>query len=82
MRLAGWLETTLQDGIAWQQFRRLVTSQGGEVSVVDKPALLPHAPLVETVAAERSGYLLGIDAREVGETSVELGAGETRKGSH
>ena len=72
-------ETTLQDGIAWQQFRRLVTSQGGEVSVVDKPALLPHAPLVETVAAERSGYLLGIDAREVGETSVELGAGRTRK---
>ena len=72
-------ETTLQDGIAWQQFRRLVTSQGGEVSVVDKPALLPHAPLVETVAAERSGYLLGIDAREVGETSVELGAGRARK---
>ena len=72
-------ETTLQDGIAWQQFRRLVTSQGGEVSVVDKPALLPQAPLVETVAAERSGYLLGIDAREVGETSVELGAGRTRK---
>ena len=72
-------ETTLQDGIAWQQFRRLVTSQGGEVSVVDKPALLPQAPLVETVAAERSGYLLGIDAREVGETSVELGAGRARK---
>lgn len=72
-------ETILQDGIAWQQFRRLVTSQGGEVSVVDKPALLPHAPLVETVAAERSGYLLGIDAREVGETSVELGAGRARK---
>lgn len=72
-------ETILQDGIAWQQFRRLVTSQGGEVSVVDKPALLPQAPLVETVAAERSGYLLGIDAREVGETSVELGAGRARK---
>ena len=72
-------ETTLQDGIAWQQFRRLVTSQGGEVSVVDKPTLLPQAPFVETVAAERSGYLLGIDAREVGETSVELGAGRTRK---
>ena len=72
-------ETTLQDGIAWQQFRRLVTSQGGEVSVVDNPALLPQAPLVETVAAEGSGYLLGIDAREVGETSVELGAGRARK---
>jgi len=72
-------ETTLQDGIAWQQFRRLVTSQGGEVSVVDKPALLPQAPFVETVAAERSGYLLGIDAREVVETSVELGAVRARK---
>ncbi len=72
-------ETTLQDGIAWQQFRRLVTSQGGDVSVVDKPTLLPQAPFVETVAAERSGYLLGIDAREVGETSVELGAGRARK---
>jgi len=42
--------------------------------------LLPHAQLVKTITAPRSGYLSGIHAREVGETAVELGAGRARKG--
>ena len=48
--------------------------------VIDDPRLLPQAPIVEVVRATRPGFILGIDARQVGEASVELGAGRARKG--
>lgn len=73
------VETTLESGRAFESFRRLVEAQGGDVRYVDEPNLLPVAPIIETVLAPKSGYLLGINAREVGETSVELGAGRARK---
>ncbi|NMB67365.1 MAG: pyrimidine-nucleoside phosphorylase [Chloroflexi bacterium] len=72
-------EDALESSRALESFRRLVQAQGGDVRYVDEPDRLPHAPLVETVPATRAGYLLGINAREVGETSVELGAGRARK---
>ena len=72
-------EKTLINGKAWQRFRKLVMSQDGNVRYVDEPDRLPSAPLIETINSERSGYLSWIDAREIGETSVELGAGRARK---
>ncbi len=72
-------EGALESGRALESFRRLVQAQGGDVRYVDEPNRLPQALLVETVPASRAGYLLGINAREVGETSVELGAGRARK---
>jgi pyrimidine-nucleoside phosphorylase len=73
-------EAALEDGRALERFRALVLAQGGDVAYVDDPQRLPHAALVETVAAPRAGYLQEIDAQEVGETSVELGAGRAKKG--
>ncbi|GAP15154.1 pyrimidine-nucleoside phosphorylase [Longilinea arvoryzae] len=72
-------EAALESSRALASFRRLVQAQGGDVRYVDEPDRLPAAPLIETVTAPRAGYLLGINAREVGETSVELGAGRARK---
>ncbi|HWQ04936.1 MAG TPA: thymidine phosphorylase [Longilinea sp.] len=73
------VESALESGRALESFRRLVEAQGGDVRYVDEPERLPVAPLIETFLAPRAGYLLGINAREVGETSVELGAGRARK---
>jgi pyrimidine-nucleoside phosphorylase len=72
-------QTALDGGSAWSKFRTLVATQGGDVHYIDNPDLLPRAPLIETVTAPRSGYLSGINARQVGETAVELGAGRARK---
>ena len=74
------IEKVLADGMAWEHFRKLVTAQGGDVAYVDDPARLPAAKLVETVPAPQTGYLTGVHAQIVGETSVELGAGRARKG--
>ena len=72
-------ETALQNGQAWERFRMLVQAQGGDVRFVDEPERLAKAPLVETTPSPRSGYLTEIQAREIGETAVDLGAGRARK---
>lgn len=73
-------EEALREGRAWQQFRTLVQVQGGDVRMVDQPELLPRAAFIEEVYASQEGYLSAINAREVGETSVDLGAGRIKKG--
>ncbi len=70
----------LDGGRAWERFRMLVETQGGDVAFIDQPELLPTAPLVETSMAPRSGHLARIHARIVGETVVELGGGRAKKG--
>ncbi|MCB9075990.1 MAG: pyrimidine-nucleoside phosphorylase [Anaerolineaceae bacterium] len=74
------LAQALADGTAWAKFVEWITAQGGDQAVIDQPGLLPQAPLVETVAAPRSGFIAAIDAAEVGKTGVMLGGGRTKKG--
>jgi pyrimidine-nucleoside phosphorylase len=73
-------EKSIADGSAFAKFRQLVSAQGGDVSFVDDPDKLPKAGLVQVVTAPRSGSLLQVQARAVGEASVALGAGRSRKG--
>lgn len=73
-------EATISSGAAWEKFCQLVKVQGGDVSYIEDPSKLPKAKLVETIKAERGGYLAEINAREVGETAVTLGAGRQKKG--
>ncbi len=65
---------------AWEKFRQLVFAQGGEVATIDNPARLPQAKFIETINAQAAGFVLGINARTVGETTVDLGAGRQKKG--
>jgi len=73
-------EEALNSGKALAMFRKLVAAQGGDVRFVDDSSLFPQAPIIEMVLAERSGYIAQIHAREVGDTSVILGAGREVKG--
>ena len=70
----------LESGAALEKFRTLVEAQGGDVSYVDDLDKLPKATLVETVFADRAGSVCNLNAREVGETAVDLGAGRAKKG--
>jgi pyrimidine-nucleoside phosphorylase len=70
----------LKDGSALARFRQLVIAQGGDVSYVDDPSKFPKAPFIEEIRSPRAGYLKWIDAKEIGETSVDLGAGRAKKG--
>ena len=70
----------LDSGQAWDKFVELVRAQDGDVAMIENPALLPQARLVKDVLAPSSGYIAGVDAAQVGMTSVELGAGRAKKG--
>ena len=72
-------EQSIQDGEAWEKFRQLVVAQGGNVDVVDQPNQLPQAKYVEAVKSPHQGYLSRIHARLIGEASVLLGAGRSKK---
>jgi len=72
-------ENALASGAAWEKFKQLIEFQGGDISYLEHPDRLPSAPLIKTVNSPQSGYLSRIDARTVGETSVDLGAGRAKK---
>ena len=74
------VERSLEGGDGLEKFKQLVKAQGGDLGPVEHPDRLPSAPIVIDVPAGRAGYLTRIDAREVGLTAMELGAGRERKG--
>jgi pyrimidine-nucleoside phosphorylase len=73
-------ESKLKDGSAEKRFHGLVEAQGGDVVFVRNPDRLPSAELIEEVVSPRNGYLKTVNAQEVGEASVDLGAGRLKKG--
>jgi pyrimidine-nucleoside phosphorylase len=73
-------EQSIAEGRAFEKFRQLVRAQGGDVSYVDDPDKMEKASMVEVIPAPKSGWIQQIQAREVGEAAVSLGAGRARKG--
>jgi pyrimidine-nucleoside phosphorylase len=71
----------LDSGHAVESFRRMIEAQGGDPKVVDDPqAVLPKAPVITPILAQRDGYLAAVDAQALGRASGELGAGRKKKG--
>ena len=74
-------EEALSSGEAIETFGRMVEAQGGDPRVVDEPReVLPRAPVMVPLEAERSGFLSSVDAEAIGRAAVALGAGRRRKG--
>jgi len=71
-------EAALADGRAAEVFARMVSALGGPDDFLDHtPRYLAHAPVVRPCSAGRSGYVAGMDARQVGIAVVALGGGRT-----
>jgi pyrimidine-nucleoside phosphorylase len=72
-------DSALRSGAAWERFRALVQAQGGDLTYIDDPDLLPKPAHIETIPSPRTGYIKGLNARQVGETAVLLGGGRAKK---
>jgi pyrimidine-nucleoside phosphorylase len=70
----------LSDGTAFEKFRTLIKAQGGDLSFVDNPDRLPRASIIETLTAQKRGYIQQLSALEIGVAALDLGAGRERKG--
>ncbi len=69
------LATRLDDGRAFEVFRRMVTAQGGDVRVIDEPNRLPQPCAVMDVLAPQSGFVTFVDAQQIGRVVLQLGGG-------
>jgi pyrimidine-nucleoside phosphorylase len=74
------LDELIQNGAGLAKFRELVAAQGGDVSMVDDPSLLPQARIKVDIPVEENGFVVQISALQVARASLELGAGRARKG--
>lgn len=71
-------EAALADGRAAETFARMVSALGGPDDFLEHAArYLPPAPVVRPCMAERSGYVVGMNARQVGIAVVALGGGRS-----
>lgn len=75
------LEEVIQNGRALEVFKVFLSEQGGDASVVDHPEKLPDAQFKIPVLSEKSGYVSGITANEIGTAAMLLGAGRATKDS-
>jgi pyrimidine-nucleoside phosphorylase len=71
----------LWTGRGLEPFRRMVEAQGGDPRVVDDPeAVLPRAPVIAPILADREGTLAEVDAEAIGRAAAALGAGRAHRG--
>ena len=71
-------QRAIDSGDALERFRRIIEVQGGDSRVVDDVSRLPSVDTRHVLKADRSGYLVRMDAGLVGRASVALGAGRDR----
>ena len=73
-------EQTITDGSAMKKLEELISAQNGDTAYIRNLELLPKASLHRTITASKGGWVKTVDAKEVGESSVALGAGRSKKG--
>lgn len=73
------LEDAIASGRALEKFRDMVERQHGDPEVIDDYSMLPRAKNSLKIKADRPGYLVDIDAYEVGMTNLMLGGGRKKK---
>jgi len=72
------LQEALQNGTAYQKFLELVEAQGGDVNSLLEPSLLLSKDTVE-VLSEKEGFIMDINAMDIGKAAMRLGAGRETK---
>lgn len=69
----------INNGKAYNKFLELIKNQNGDIHYIENPEKFEKAKYIFPVTALKSGYIAQLDARAVGEISVELGAGRVKK---
>ncbi len=73
------LEHAVSSGRALDKFREVVEGQGGDPTVLDDPAVLPQADVVEVYEAPAAGFVSRVEPRTIGKAIVALGGGREKK---
>ena len=69
----------IADGSAFEKLKQMIGAQGGDVSYLEHPEKFPVSKNHIEVIAKEEGYVCRIDALEIGESAMRLGAGRATK---
>lgn len=69
----------INNGEALNKFKELIQIQGGDISYIDNPELFRKAKYILPVTANKNGYIKALDAKTIGEISMNLGSGRIKK---
>lgn len=73
------LKTNLENDKGFEKLVELVKAQHGDSSVILDPSRFPAAKNIVPVKSTKSGYLSKMDALQIGQVALELGAGRHTK---
>lgn len=66
---------SIKSGKAYDKLKEMVSYQGGKISHIESPELLPKSKYILKVKSSQKGYVNFIDAEKMGQLAVSLGAG-------
>lgn len=72
-------EDVLENGKAFDKFKKMVREQGGDTSYLDNTEKFKISDEHGEVLSEKDGYIYEENAHEFGKASVVLGAGRVKK---
>jgi thymidine phosphorylase len=72
------LENTLGSGLAAEKFEQIIEAQGGNPRVLDDPAVLPQALVVEVYATRQTGVVARVEPKTIGRAIVAMGGGRSQ----
>jgi pyrimidine-nucleoside phosphorylase len=70
----------LRSGEAYKAWLEIIATQGGDLSVFENPASRHKPAASRVIRATQSGYLAGMDCKQVGWAVQRLGAGRAKPG--
>jgi len=72
-------KTTLESGKAYEKMKEWIALQGGDVSYIEDTNKFKKSAFTYEVKAEKRGYILSMNAEEIGAAAAQLGAGRATK---
>ena len=69
------LHKVIEDGSAFEKFCLMVKAQGGDVEYIRHPEKFEMSKYIIEIRSDVDGYVSALDALEIGESAMRLGAG-------
>ena len=73
------IEEQIKNKKAFEKCKEWIQTQGGDSSYLEDLEKWKKAKYILPVVAQKSGYVVSLDAQKVGEISMRLGAGRVKK---
>ena len=73
------LKNFLVNGQAFEKFKAFIAAQGGDLRYIDDPAKFAQSSTIVEVPSQEEGYVASLNALQLGEIAMKLGAGRATK---